>query len=40
MPAILAYKGGEKFAGMVPVIDEIPDDQEVSVATLELAMKK
>ncbi|KAF2137539.1 uncharacterized protein K452DRAFT_235856 [Aplosporella prunicola CBS 121167] len=40
VPAILAYRGGEKFAGMVPVMDEIPDDAELNDVTLEVAMKK
>ena len=40
VPAILAYKDGDKFAGMVPVIDEIPDDAELSAVTLESMMKK
>ncbi|OCK80727.1 thioredoxin-like protein [Lepidopterella palustris CBS 459.81] len=40
VPAILAYKGGEKFAGLVPVMDEIPDDAELSPSTLEMALKR
>lgn len=40
VPAILAYKGGDKFAGLVPVMDEIPDDAELSSLSLEVALKK
>ena len=40
VPAILAYRGGEKFAGMVPVIEEIPDEEELDVKNLEAAMKR
>ncbi|KAJ9618909.1 hypothetical protein H2203_008725 [Taxawa tesnikishii (nom. ined.)] len=34
VPAVLAYKAGEKFAGLVPVVDEIPDDADLSPLTL------
>jgi hypothetical protein len=40
VPAMLAYRGGDKFAGLVPVMDEIPDDAELSATTLEMALKK
>ena len=40
VPAVLAYRGGDKFAGLVPVIDEIPDDADVSSLTLETVMKR
>lgn len=40
VPAIIAYRGGDKFAGLVPVIDEIPDDAELSALTLETVMKR
>ncbi|KAF2806531.1 thioredoxin-like protein [Mytilinidion resinicola] len=40
VPAILAYRGGDKFAGLVPVMDEIPDDAELSAMSLEVALKK
>ncbi|KAK8209495.1 phosducin [Phyllosticta capitalensis] len=40
VPAILAYRGGDKFAGLVPVTDEIPDDAELSDISLEVALKK
>jgi hypothetical protein len=40
VPAVLAYRGGEKFAGLIPVVDEIPDDAELSSTTLEHLFKK
>lgn len=40
VPAILAYRGGDKFAGLVPVVDEIPEDQELSVKSLALLLEK
>lgn len=40
VPAIIAYRGGDKFAALVPVIDEIPDDAEMSALTLETVMKR
>lgn len=40
VPAIVAYRGGDKFAALVPVIDEIPDDAEMSALTLETVMKR
>ncbi|GAB7357206.1 hypothetical protein MBLNU459_g8191t1 [Dothideomycetes sp. NU459] len=36
VPAVLAYKAGDKFAGLVPVVDEIPDDADLSWQTLEV----
>lgn len=35
VPAVLAYRGGDKFAGLVPIVDEIPDDAELKPSTLE-----
>ena len=40
VPALLAYRGGEKFAGLVPVIDEIPDDADLSEGTLEHVLRR
>lgn len=39
VPAILAYRGGEKFSDMIPVTDELPDDADLSSKSLEAAMK-
>jgi len=40
VPAVLAYKNGDKFAGLVPVFNEIPDDADVNVETLERLFDK
>jgi len=38
VPAIIAYRGGDKFAGLVPIMEEMPDDAELSSLTLESVM--
>ena len=40
VPALLAYQGGDKFAGLVPMVDEIPDDADLSAGTLETVLKR
>ena len=40
IPALLAYRGGEKFAGLVPIINEIPDDADLSDSTLENMLRR
>lgn len=40
LPAVLAYKGGEKFASILPLLNELPDDSELSVISLETALRK
>jgi hypothetical protein len=40
VPALLAYRGGEKFAGLVPMIDELPDDAELSSIVIETLLKR
>ena len=40
VPAVLAYRDGDKFAGLVPVIQDIPDDAELSARTIEAVMKR
>jgi len=39
VPALLAYKDGNKFAGLVPLRDEVPFTCNV-VTNLEEAMKR
>lgn len=34
VPAILAYRGGEKFAGLVPVVEELPEEEDLSAEML------
>jgi len=40
VPALLAYRAGDKFADMVPVVDAIPDDADLSPQTLERVMQR
>lgn len=40
VPALLAYRGGDKFAGLVPVLQEIPDDADLSARTLEMVLRR
>lgn len=40
VPALLAYRGGEKFAGLVPIIQEIPDDADMSADTLDVVLQR
>lgn len=40
VPALLAYRDGDKFAGLVPVLHEIPDDAELSAAVLESVLRR
>jgi hypothetical protein len=40
VPAVLAYRGGDKFAGIVPVVDELPDDEELDARTLGAILKR
>jgi hypothetical protein len=40
LPAVLAYKGGDKFASLLPLLDELPDDSELSPISLETAFRK
>lgn len=40
VPAVLAYRNGEKFAGLVPLIDELPEDSELSTVSLETCFRR
>lgn len=40
VPAIIAYRGGDKFAALVPILNELPDDADLSALTLETVMKR
>lgn len=40
VPALLAYADGEKFAGLVPVVDELPDEGELNAETLEGVLRR
>ena len=40
VPAVLAYRGGDKFAGLVPLLNELPDDSELSAVSLETTFRR
>ena len=40
VPAILAYRGGEKFADILALVDQFPDDCELSAISLETVMRQ
>lgn len=40
VPGLIAYRGGEKFAALVPVVDELPDDADLSSITMEAVLRR
>lgn len=40
VPALLAYKGGDMFASLVPLVDEIPDDADLDADTLAAVLRR
>jgi hypothetical protein len=40
LPALLAYRDGNKFAGFIPVSDEIPDHEELSAKSLTALLQR
>lgn len=40
IPAVLAYRNGDKFAQLVPVLDELPEDSVLSAVSLETAFRR
>ncbi|KAI5836835.1 thioredoxin-like protein [Morchella snyderi] len=40
VPAVLAYKGGELFANLVKIVDEIPPGRGLSTDSLELVLRR
>jgi hypothetical protein len=40
VPAVIAYRNGDKFAGLVPLINEMPDDAELDTISLESLFKR
>ena len=40
MPAIISYKGGEKQVTLLPLLDQLPDDSELSAISLETLFRK
>jgi hypothetical protein len=40
VPAVLAYKGGELFANIMRIVDEIPPGRNLSAESLELVLRR
>jgi hypothetical protein len=40
VPAVLAYRRAEKFAGLVPLVNELPDDSELTEVSLETLFRR
>ncbi|PSN65931.1 thioredoxin-like protein [Corynespora cassiicola Philippines] len=40
VPAVLAYRNAEKFAGLVPLMEELPEDSELSAVSLETCFRR
>lgn len=40
VPAVLAYKGGELFANIIRIVDEIPPGRNLSTESLELVLRR
>lgn len=40
VPAVLAYKGGELFANIIRIVDEIPPGRNLSTDSLELVLRR
>lgn len=40
VPALLAYQGGDKFAGLVPLLQEMEDEDELNASSLEVVLRK
>ncbi|KAJ4290225.1 hypothetical protein N0V90_010440 [Kalmusia sp. IMI 367209] len=40
IPAVIAYKNADKFAGLVPLLDELPKDSELTAVSLETVFRR
>ena len=40
VPAVLAYQGGELFANIIRIVDEIPPGRSLSTESLELVLRR
>ena len=40
LPAVLAYNGGEKVASLLPLLEELPSDSEISAVSLETCLRR
>lgn len=39
VPTVLAYRGGDLFANLTSLVDEIPEDQLLTPSTIERVLK-
>lgn len=40
LPAVLAYKGGDKFTTLLPLLEALPTDSEISAVSLETLFRQ
>lgn len=40
MPAVISYKGGNKEKTLLPLLDQLPDDSELSAISLETLFRQ
>ena len=40
VPAVIAYKNADKFAGLVPLMDELPEDSDLTAVSLETVFRR
>jgi hypothetical protein len=40
LPAVLAYKRGDKFADLLPLLNQLSDDSELSAVSLETLFRQ
>ncbi|KAJ4356690.1 uncharacterized protein N0V89_004726 [Didymosphaeria variabile] len=40
VPAVIAYRNSDKFAGLVPLMDELPEDSELTAVSLETVFRR
>lgn len=40
VPGVIAYRDGDKFAALIPLIDELPDDSDLDTTTVERLLQK
>ena len=40
LPAVLAYKGGQKLVTLLPLLDALPVDSETSTLSIETCLRR
>ena len=40
VPAVIAYRNADKFAGLVPLLDELPEDSDLTAVSLETVFRR